>query len=126
MEYLWAEKYSDLYKTLKLFRPKHLANPIKYKYTPFESLLQDGPQCGLVALATCTSGNQNDNLKSIFEYAKQQGFTYNGEIFSVQYMADLAKKFLKNSIINIYEGNVNSEKIKDFLLEGGLILIPYP
>lgn len=126
MEYSWAKKFPDLHKIITLFQITDVANPLQYCYKSITPILQDGPQCGLVALAMCTNGNQNDVLKSIFESAKQKKFTYNGEIFSVQYMAKLAKEFIKNCTVDIFEGDLNSDFIEDFLLNSGLILVPYP
>lgn len=126
MDFTWAEQFPELLKILTLFELTHLSNPIKYRYKYIPSILQDGPQCGLVALAMCTSENQNETVKLIFEQAKKQNFTFNGEIFSVQYMASLAKAFLKDCKIDVFEGELNTNIIEDFLLDGGLILVPYP
>lgn len=125
MDYIWAQQFPELHKILTLFQLTHLSNPIKFRYKSIPSMLQDGPQCGLVALAMCMSENQNETLKPIYELAKQENFTYNGEIFSVHYMASLAKAFLKCKI-DVFEGELNCSTIADFLLDGGLILVPYP
>lgn len=126
MEYSWAEQYPELYKVITLFQLSEVANPIKYSYKSIEAISQEGPQCGLVALAMCTGVNGKDNLKTIFESAKHQHFTHNGEIFSVHYMHSLANEFLKPCKIQIFEGDLNCNKIEEFLLNGGLILVPYP
>lgn len=126
MEYSWAEQYPDLYKILKLFQLQEVSDPVRYSYKIVDSILQEGPQCGLVALAMCIKENQKEGLKSIINSAKQQNFTYNGEIFSIHYMASLAKEFLKDCNVEIFEGNLNCKKIQEFLLDGGLILVPYP
>lgn len=126
MEYSWAVQFPELHKILTLFQLTHLSNPIRYRYKSIPSILQDGPQCGLVALAMCRSENQNETLKFIFELAKQQDFTFNGEIFSVQYMANLAKECLKNCEIDEFEGDINCNIIEEFLLDGGMMLVPYP
>lgn len=126
MDYRWADKFPELHKILVLFQLTEVSDPLNYSYTPIKSILQEGPQCGLVALAMCTKKNQLDNLKSILESAKHQNFTYYGEIFSAQYMTALAKQFLSSCTIEVYEGNLNSKNIEDFLLDGGFILVPYP
>lgn len=126
MEYCWAEKFPDLYKILTLFQLKEVSHPSRYCYKPTESILQEGPQCGLVALAMCIKENQKDALKCIVDTAKNQNFTYNGEIFGVYYMANLAKKFLKGHEIEVFEGDLNCNRIEEFLLDGGFILVPYP
>lgn len=126
MDYTWAEQFPELHKILSLFELTHLSNPIKFRYKYIPSIIQDGPQCGLVALAMCTNENQNETLKLIFELAKQQDYTFNGEIFSVQYMVNLAKAYLKGCRIDVFEGDLNCDTIEEFLLDGALMLVPYP
>lgn len=126
MDYFWAEPYPELHKILTSFQLTEVASPIRYCYKTTQSILQVGPQCGLVALAMCMNHNKASTVDTIFEYAKTQNYTYNGELLSIQYMYNLAKQFLEDCKIDIYEGNLNSRNIQDFLLAGGLILVPYP
>ena len=57
--------------------------------------LQEGPQCGLVALAMA---GDNIDLEQIVRTAKERGYTKQGEMFSVEDMASLARKVLKRKV----------------------------
>lgn len=104
-----------------------LSNPIKYYYKSLDGYLQDGPQCGLVALMMCTHSPNKDTVELLCKYAKTKGYTFNGEIFSVDDMADLAKYYLpNNTTVEIFDGDLFSTRIENFLLNGGLALVPYP
>lgn len=127
MDYSWAENYPEIHKICTLFQMTELCNPIKYNYKSLNGYIQDGPQCGLVALTMCRGSPNKDTVNLLYDYAKTKGYTFNGEIFSVDDMADLAKYYLPcNTVVNIFEGNLFSIRIKDFLLDEGMILVPYP
>ncbi|XP_018563050.1 UPF0692 protein CG33108 [Anoplophora glabripennis] len=126
MEYSWAKNYPEIHKMCTLFQMTELSNPIKYNYNALNGYLQDGPQCGLVALMMCTGSPNNDTVKHLYDYAKRKGYTNNGEIFSVDDMADVAKYYLpKKANVEIFEGDLFTTKIKEFLLDGGMALVPY-
>lgn len=127
MEYSWAKNYPEIHKICTLFQMTELSKPIKYSYKALNGYLQDGPQCGLVALTMCTGSPNKDTVEFVYHYAKEKGYTNNGEIFSVNYMADLAKYYLpKNASIEIFNGDLFSTEITEFLLDGGMALVPYP
>lgn len=97
--------------------------------TPTCPLLQEGPQCGLVALtmATTTKGKTTTSIDKVMEIAKVNGYTNRGEMFSVKDMAALAKQVIP-------EKKVTREKVEmlkdnfwlvDTLLSGALMLVPY-
>ncbi|KAL1491056.1 hypothetical protein ABEB36_011709 [Hypothenemus hampei] len=98
MSFEWAKPYPELFRVCTLFQRDDLQSPLKWTYFPLKSYLQDGPQCG---------------------------FTNNGEIFSVDYMVQLAKTVLKAKTIELYSRALNCQKIKDFILSGGYLLVPY-
>eukprot|EP00095_Tigriopus_kingsejongensis_P003359 maker-scaffold496_size155344-snap-gene-0.24 protein:Tk03359 transcript:maker-scaffold496_size155344-snap-gene-0.24-mRNA-1 annotation:"upf0692 protein c19orf54 homolog isoform x1" len=57
-------------------------------------ILQDGPQCGLVALAMAfdiLTGSNAISVATCMEQARFQGFSANGEMFSVANMVTLAQ-----------------------------------
>lgn len=100
-----------------------------------EPILQVGPQCGLVAL-TMAGQLLNDKVRSskvseIFNEAKKQGFTLQGEIFSATWLATLAKSTLscESSVLEIQpskEGYISSlNLILKVLLKSKPILFPY-
>lgn len=125
MDFTWALPYPEIHKICILFERSELSNPKKWFYSPLQSHQQEGPQCGLVALAMLIKNSNNDSINIIYQYAKKEGFTLNGEIFSVNYMKQLAVNFLKDREIEVYSGPLNSRKIEQFLFEGGALLVPY-
>lgn len=127
MNFSWAEPYPELYKICTLFQMNELSNPLRYCYKSLNGYLQDGPQCGLVALAICSGKPNQETVHNLYEIAKNRDFTKVGEMFSVQNMTDLAKDFLMGSATaEVYDGDLNDEKIRKFILNGGMLLVPYP
>lgn len=124
MDFSWANDYPDLQKMCLRFQLFELSNPIRFKYTPLKSIIQEGPQCGLVALAMCTREPSKEIVQKIYLDAKTNNFTYNGEMFSAIDMLELSKNCLPNHI-ELYEGVLFSEHIIQFLFNGGLMLVPY-
>ncbi|XP_044761334.1 UPF0692 protein CG33108 isoform X2 [Coccinella septempunctata] len=65
-------------------------------------------------------------FEELHKYAKIHHFSYNGEIFSVQYMENLARFFLNNGYrIHVFHGELNSLETREHLMNGGLVLVPY-
>ena len=97
--------------------------------TPTSPLLQQGPQCGLVALtmAVRALGKNQHSVSTAFQLAKERGFSKLGELFSVDSMASLAVELLPECKVDI----VKSSKLEDtawvvnVLLTGSLMLVPY-
>jgi hypothetical protein len=125
MNFSWAESYPEIYRMCTLFSLTELNNPIKYCYKPVQGFIQDGPQCGLVALAMYMGNPSRTSVKLLLKAAKDEGYTYNGEMFSVENMASLAKSHLKSTEIQVYTGLLNTEEIKEILLQGVNLLVPY-
>jgi len=73
--------------------------------------LQEGPQCGIVALAM--SGSENLLVQEVQDLAKSKGFTNKGEMFSVENMAELAK--------SVFKKEVSIEPIKKIIDSGWLV-----
>lgn len=122
----WAKQYPEILRVCVSFDRTELKNPVKWKYRPLVRYLQKGPQCGLVALAMLMGIPSEKKVDLLFQRALTLGYTFNGEIFSCDFMQALAKDFIKLSKTEIYMGNINSTKIKDFLFSGGYMLVPYP
>lgn len=125
-DYEWADKYPNVQKICRLFDYSVLSNPLRYNYKCIKSIIQDGPQCGLVALAMMLEGSTKDTVNEIFKTAKKLNYTYNGEMFSAADMCALTKTFLPNRNIKLHSGNLFDNHIKEFLLNGGCMLVPYP
>ncbi|CAG9865296.1 unnamed protein product [Phyllotreta striolata] len=126
MDFSWAESYPEVHKVCTLFQMSELSNPVKFKYRQLDQFLQDGPKCGLIALAMLAGAPTSESVQDIFESAKRLNFTYNGEMFSVLEMAELAAQHLPSDTkVQVYRGHLNNDYIKSFLLEGGVMLVPY-
>ncbi|KAJ8980678.1 hypothetical protein NQ317_013290 [Molorchus minor] len=126
MDYSWAEPFPEVYKVCTLFQMTEISSPIQYHYKPLLPYLQDGPQCGLVALAMCMGMPNEKTVKMLYKSALSQSYTCNGEIFSTRDMADLARQHIKKEVtVDVFNGDLNDIKIKQFLLDGGFILVPY-
>ncbi|KAF7286312.1 actin maturation protease [Rhynchophorus ferrugineus] len=125
MDFDWAVRYSEVHKVCVLFERVELRNPKRWQYRSLHGYIQEGPQCGLVALAILIEEPTKDKVKEIFEVAKAKCFTYNGEMFSVLQMAELVSGFMPNHIIELFEGCLNCDRIKQWLLKGAALLVPY-
>lgn len=125
MEFLWADEYPALKQICTRFNLTELLKPKRFKYKELPQLLQDGPQCGLVALAICLEKPTKDFVNALYVDADNKNFTLLGEMFSAYNMCLLAKDYLNNRV-ELFSGDLNTEKIINFLFEGGLMLVPYP
>ncbi|XP_056639541.1 actin maturation protease [Diorhabda sublineata] len=125
-DFSWAKLYPEVYKVCTLFQMTEIANPIEFHYKKLDQFLQDGPQCGLVALAMCVGNPTKDSIQNLFETAKKYNFSNNGEMFSVDNMATLAKEVLPiGTEIKVYNGYLDNDFIKKSLLGGSIMLVPY-
>ncbi|KAL3278684.1 hypothetical protein HHI36_016221 [Cryptolaemus montrouzieri] len=122
----WANDHPELFKICTLFNLTELSNPERVVYKSLQGYIQEGPQCGLVALAIACEQPNKKFVQYVLDIAKEHDLTYNGEIFSSLYMERLARIVLPiNSIINSFYGDLDCEKTRKHLFEGGLILVPY-
>lgn len=125
MAYVWAEEYPDLKEYCEKFNLIDFQLPDRIRYTYVESITQDGPQCGLVALAMCMKESNQTTVHNLLAEGRDKGFTYNGEMFSATDMVELAKCNLSTKV-TLYKGYLETEEIQEFLFNGGLLLVPYP
>ncbi|XP_072557078.1 actin maturation protease isoform X1 [Paramormyrops kingsleyae] len=98
------------------------------KFVP--SLIQDGPQCGLVALwmaAQLLQPSADLSMENIVKTAMNQGYTAQGEIFSAHHMALLAEEVIGCWAERLTGGmgGANFCHILKHLADGQPILIPY-
>ncbi|XP_061072744.1 actin maturation protease isoform X2 [Conger conger] len=98
------------------------------KYVP--SLIQDGPQCGLVALWMAAHLLQHPlamTMESVVHTAMQRGYTAQGEVFSARDMALLAEEVCGCHAEHLSGGmgGDNSSRIVRHLSAGLPVLIPY-
>lgn len=98
------------------------------RMTPLRPVLQDGPQCGLVALSMASQLLQDHpvSVDALFEMAKSLQFTKKGEMFSVENMKTLAEACLKGPCAEIVcDEYRRKERVIRHLLKGKPVLIPY-
>ncbi|XP_041919276.1 UPF0692 protein C19orf54 homolog [Alosa sapidissima] len=98
------------------------------KYVP--SLIQDGPQCGLVALWMASQLLQparNISMDVVVQTALTKGYTVQGEMFSAKDMTSLAQEVCgcKAELLKGGMDGVNFPRILRHLIEGQPVLIPY-
>ncbi|CAG9534799.1 unnamed protein product [Cercopithifilaria johnstoni] len=91
-----------------------------------EPILQNGPQCGLVAVQMVAQayGLPIRNMEEIFYHAKQKGYTNYGEMFSADWLADVAVSLWP--MLDVTVENIPSTiRMEQFIQENALLLIPY-
>lgn len=94
------------------------------------SLIQEGPQCGLVALwmaGALLSTPGSISLERLVQVAKERGYTAQGEMFSVADMAKLAQETLgcQAELLCGGLGGPNRDRVLQHLITGHPLLIPY-
>lgn len=95
------------------------------------SLIQEGPQCGLVALwmaGTLLSPPSGVPLERLVQVAVERGYTAQGEMFSVADMGRLAEETLgcQAELLRGGLGGPNRGLVLQHLVAGHPVLIPYP
>ncbi|XP_030621937.1 actin maturation protease isoform X2 [Chanos chanos] len=98
------------------------------KYVP--SLIQNGPQCGLVALWMATHllhPAKRVSMETVVQTALDRGYTAQGEMFSAQDMAVLAEEVCGCKAVRLSGGieGHNTVFIMKHLTTGQPVLIPY-
>ncbi|XP_049756257.1 UPF0692 protein C19orf54 homolog isoform X1 [Elephas maximus indicus] len=94
------------------------------------SLIQEGPQCGLVALwmaGTLLAPPNGVPLERLMQVALERGYTAQGEMFSVADMSRLAQEVLgcQAEVLSGGLGSPNRDRVLQHLIAGHLLLIPY-
>ncbi|XP_074786858.1 actin maturation protease [Athene noctua] len=97
---------------------------------PAPPLIQDGPQCGLVALwmaASSLAPTHGVGLADLVAAARARGFTARGEMFSAADMAALARELFPCRVELLSGGfeGPNRPQILRHLIEGFPLLVPY-
>lgn len=89
-----------------------------------------GPTCGMVALSMLFGGTPSAD--DLLNYARNQKYTNNGEMFSALWLSEALKANLIKSRIKpdkvrsyIYDGNLDSDFIKMKLMCHSMLLVPY-
>ncbi|CAL4063655.1 unnamed protein product [Meganyctiphanes norvegica] len=95
-------------------------------YTQLRPTIQQGPQCGMVALSMATQiFSETMDVDPIVKIAKDRGFTAHGEMFSSEKMAELANEISGIEATVRRDVLSNPKMLLETLLQGDLILVPY-
>ena len=95
---------------------------------------QIGPSCGLCALAMayCVITKHTmkmplpDKLKDLYKIAKQRNFTWEGEMFRIDELLEMARTLVASSNVKLSEITLLSPcDVVNILLSGGTIVVPY-
>lgn len=125
----WSSKYPELQQTCQRYAFCINNQPFNYTYKHFESLLQVGPTCGLVAISMLLQ--KKISALELLERAREQKYSNNGELFSVR----SAHSLLKSALTSLGSLNIKSEVVRtnlfspdviSSLLDGCVALVPYP
>jgi hypothetical protein len=93
-----------------------------------EPLLQEGPQCGLVALAMALAVRGAPRpVPEVLQEARARGLTLRGEMFSAEGLAQLAEALEPGcgAAVLPVDRLADTACLVDSLLAGGLLLVPY-
>uniref|UniRef100_X2B042 Actin maturation protease n=1 Tax=Capitella teleta TaxID=283909 RepID=X2B042_CAPTE len=95
---------------------------------PVEPLIQEGPQCGLVALVMASQVlNHPASIDTLFSKAKELNYTEQGEMFSADDLVSLASLTLKCNgyVIASEDLKTKTQAILNALIKNHVVLIPY-
>ncbi|XP_055384313.1 actin maturation protease [Condylostylus longicornis] len=125
---LWAKKFPDIQQGCYLSQICVLTKPKACKFKNIQSIIQQGPTCGL----TCLSMLINEALspKELLELAKNWQYTLNGEMFSAKNLCDILRKVIteknyNNITCQLHEGPLNCAKVKNFITNDACLFVPY-
>ncbi|MPC08027.1 UPF0692 protein C19orf54 [Portunus trituberculatus] len=96
-------------------------------YTQLRPVIQQGPQCGLVALSMASQVfPQTVEVEELLETGRAMGFTRHGEMFSTTALAQLAEKTVIGLQAEVRRDVLSSPAtLLQLLLQGDLVLVPY-
>ncbi|XP_050711097.1 UPF0692 protein C19orf54-like isoform X3 [Eriocheir sinensis] len=96
-------------------------------YTQLRPVIQQGPQCGLVALSMASQVfPQTVEVEELLAAGRAQGITQHGEMFSATKLARLAEKTVSGLQAEVRRDVLSSPAtLLQLLLQGDLVLVPY-
>lgn len=137
-EHRWAAAHPDVHKACFLARVCAHRPPAACRLLDIPPILQEGPTCGLTAVAMLTLGRTAP--AQLLAAARQRGHTRNGEMFSAAALAELVRDRLADATARVWlhEGDLvaassaaaapaaGGDRIQQVLRQGGCLLVPYP
>ncbi|CAD6231724.1 GSCOCG00001555001-RA-CDS [Cotesia congregata] len=96
-------------------------------FSQVEPILQDGPQCGLVALSMASQEYTKPvSVTQLLAEARVRGFTQHGEVYSVDFMGTLAAEYLPDHRPDVLvDLQTCPDTLTHALAHGAMVLIPY-
>lgn len=92
-------------------------------YRPADSILQEGPQCGIVALAMAMKYQSNSiTVENLMLKAKELLYTIQGELFDARVIPNLCQEFHLNATVHQWQSPVD---LIESLNSQHVCLIPY-
>lgn len=111
------------------FNQEHRSSRKEVFNHPVQPQLQEGPQCGLVAVSMASqlvNQSKSTHTDKLFQYAKECNFTKQGEMFSACNLLDLCKTFVDGeSCICHVDKLANTSELCCDLLSGHIFIVPY-
>ncbi|XP_055851555.1 actin maturation protease [Episyrphus balteatus] len=132
-ECTWADPWPELQKGCYLNKVCTFMPPKVCRYRNISSILQEGPTCGLTALSMILNGTPAAD--ELLKIARELNYTNNGEMFSAKNLFKLicdtvavrttAAGEMPQFECQLFEGQLNCAKVRDCLLNGACIFVPY-
>lgn len=127
----WASAYPEIQKACYLSRVSATISPRACRLKDIQPILQEGPTCGLAAISMLLKGNPSSD--ELLQIARHKKFTRNGEMFSADNLFALIEDVLGRRhltartllAVQLFKGRIYCETIKQVLLNGGCLLVPY-
>ncbi|XP_063610882.1 LOW QUALITY PROTEIN: mucin-2-like [Penaeus indicus] len=95
-------------------------------YTQLRPNIQQGPQCGLVALSMASQVfPETVDVADLLKEARRRGFTKHGEMFSSEAMVSLAEGITGMEATIRRDVLCDPRTLLELLMKGDLILVPY-
>ncbi|XP_042868604.1 SH3 domain-containing protein C23A1.17-like isoform X2 [Penaeus japonicus] len=95
-------------------------------YTQLRPSIQQGPQCGLVALSMASQVfPETVDVTDLLKEARRRGFTKHGEMFSSEAMVRLAEGISGMEATIRRDVLCDPRTLLELLMKGDLILVPY-
>ncbi|KAK6009368.1 hypothetical protein OSTOST_25725, partial [Ostertagia ostertagi] len=92
---------------------------------PVQPIIQNGPQCGLVALSMAAQllDLEKKSTSEIFDTAKKLGFTNKGEMFSAEWLRQLAVSLwpMHSSVTSLPDASL----LVNLIDSGAAVLVAY-
>ena len=132
-ELMSREPVESLSRAVVMFTHSHPHLSGKKVWVAFNSFteprLQDGPQCGIVALVVAAKlmGVEGMTVDMVMELVIKREFSKRGEMFSVDSMATIAEEIMPSCYVKVEQTTklLDTMWLVDMLMKGGVMIVPY-